>query len=193
MRRVLLLALALAVSAIPIAQAGGNVKRLGTDPSGDAPPAIDIAYLDVGTTQIDVAGKRTPALEIRLGLNGMLPAFGSYPEVPAMEWIFKAGKRSFIAEAVAGRNPRFFLFELKGDTYEQLPSPTGRFDTAGGFAQILVPLEAIGAKRGTVLTGIKKPLELLGNSGADVDVHIHHATGTEYVDEMTTTKSFTIS
>ena len=194
MRKVLVGALVGCLMAVPISGAFGRapVKRLGTDPSRDSAPAIDITYLDVTTHGILTDDGPKRGLEIRIGLDGMLPTLGSYPEVPAFEWIFQTGGRRFIAEAVAGRTPRFFLFELHDDSYEQLAAPWGAFDPAAGYLKILVPLDAIGAKKGSVITGVREPLEIIGNNGADVDVHAHHATGTEYIDEMTTTKSYVV-
>ena len=187
------LALCLVVVTLGVATAGSNPKRLGTDPAGDSPPAIDITYLDVDSGAMLTENGPVKALDIRIGIDGMLPTFGSYPEVPAFEWIFTTGERMFIAEAVAFYpKPLFFLFELKGDSYEQLIGATGKFDVEGGFIQIVVPLKTIGAKRGTIVEGVKEPLEVLGNNGADVDVHIHADSETIWVDEMTTTKSFVV-
>ena len=195
MRKVLVATLALCLVAVSlgVAVAGSNPKRLGTDPAGDSAPAIDITYLDFDSGAMLTENGPVKALDIRIGVDGMLPTYGSIPEVPAFEWIFTTGKRMFIAEAVASHPEHlFFLFELKGDTYEQLIGATGKFDVEGGFIQIVVPLETIGAKRGTVVSGVKEPLEVIGNNGADVDVHIHAGSETIWVDEMTTAKSFVV-
>ena len=178
-------ALLLSCLAAP-SSAGGKATRLGSDPAGDAPPALDITFLDVTKTKDN--------LEIRIGVDGMLPVFGGYPEGPGIEWIFTTGKRSFIAEVVAGRTPKFFFFELFDDSYEQLQGMTGTFDPNDGFIRMLVPLKLIGAKKGTVITGYKAPLAMVQKGkGNDVDAHMHTAPGqTEYFDHLTTTKAYRI-
>lgn len=182
----LLVALALMVgSAIP-STAAPKPTRLGTDPTGDGPPALDITFLDVTTTD--------GSLEIRIGLDKMVPVFGGYPEGPGIEWIFTAGKRSFIAEAVAARTPKFFFFELFGHSYEQLQGMTGTYDPNDGFIRMLVPLELIGAKKGTLIEGYHKPLPMITkDNGTDVDAHVHNpAGGTYYLDDLETTKTYRI-
>jgi hypothetical protein len=168
------------------ASAGGKASRLGTDPSGDAPPAVDIIYLDVTTQK--------KSLDIRIGINGMFPVIGGYPEGPGIEWIFTVGKRTFIAEAVASRTPKFFFFELKGHSFEQLQGISGTYDSGDGFIRMLVPLKLIGAKSGSVIKGFHKPLEMISkNNGTDVDAHVHRPTGgTEYLDDMKTKKDFVV-
>lgn len=175
----------LVIMAIP-SPAGQKASRLGTDPSGDGPPALDITFLDVTKTKDN--------LEIRIGIDGMLPVFGGYPEGPGIEWLFTTGKRSFIAEVVAGRNPRFFFFELFEDSYQQVQGMTGTYDPSDGFIRMLVPLKLIGAKKGTVISGYKAPLEMIQKGkGNDVDAHMHTAPGqTEYFDQLTTTKTYRI-
>jgi hypothetical protein len=166
--------------------AAGKISRLGTDPSGDGPPALDVTYLDVTRSKSN--------LEIRIGVDMMLPAIGGYPEGPGIEWIFTTGKRSFLAEAVASNTPKFFFFELKGHSYEQLQGITGTYDSAEGFIRMLVPLKLIGAKKGTTISGFHDPLEMINKGeGSDVDAHVHNPAGdTEYLDLMTTTKSFVV-
>lgn len=186
MRRICtgLLALSLVLILALPSGAGGKFSRLGEDPTGDGPPALDITFLDVGRNKDN--------LEIRIGIDGMLPVFGGYPEGPGIEWIFTTGKRSFIAEVVASRNPRFFFFELFDDSYQQLQGMTGTYDPSDGFIRMLVPLELIGAKKGTVIAGYKTPLDMIQKGkGDDVDAHMHTAPGqTEYFDRMTTTKRY---
>lgn len=188
MRKIVVLAAVVAVAlATAPAGAGPKMVRLGTDPTGDGPPALDITFLDVG--------RNKNALEIRIGLDKMLPVLGSYPEGPGLEWIFTTGKRSFLAEAVASRTPKFFFFELKGHSYEQLQGITGTYDWTDGFVRMLVPLELIGAKKGTVIEGFHKPLELINKeNGTDVDAHVHTQPvgGTEYIDDLKTSKSFRV-
>jgi hypothetical protein len=159
-------------------------QRLGEDPSGDAPPGLDITYLEVDNSK--------DSLEIRIGLANMPPVLGGYPDVPAIEWIFTTGKRTFIAEAVVGTpSPSFYFFELKDDSFEQLDGITGSFDWSGGFVAMEVPLKSIGAKKGTLISGVREPLDAIGNSGADVDVHVH-TTGYEFIDEMTSERNYRI-
>lgn len=164
--------------------AGGapKYKRLGEDPAMDAPPALDLLYLDVANV-----GK---AVDIRFGIEGMLPRSGGYPELPGIEWVFTTGKRVFVAEAVAGTGTqgRFFLFELEEDgSVTQLESPEGTYDPADGFASVKVPLKTIGAKKGTKLKGFN-----MGETDGDVDAHVHLGPETYYADSFETTKTFVI-
>ena len=187
MKRIVSIVVALMALSLSVpSSAAGKMTRLGSDPAGDAPPALDVTFLDVG--------RNKDALEIRIGIDKMFPVVGGYPEGPGLEWIFTAGKRSFIAEAVAGRTPKFFFFELLGHSYEQLQGMTGTYDSNDGFIRMLVPLELIGAKKGTLISGYKAPLDMIQKGeGNDVDTHMHTIPGeTEYFDYMTTTKSFRI-
>jgi len=164
--------------AAPQATAAGALKRLGDDPSNDGPPALDISYLEVGA-----AAKK---LEVRIGIETMLPGTGGYPALPGIEWIFDLGGRTFLAEAVADSEPAFYLFELKGDAFTQLDSPTGTYDHANGYASILIPFEDIGARSGMKVSGTGK------KGTVDVDAHIHFGPQTYFADEMATTKDFVI-
>lgn len=187
MRRALAAAAAALVvfGAFP-SSAATKMVRLGTDPVGDGPPALDVTFLD--------AGRAKDALEIHVGVDKMLPLVGGVPEGPGIEWIFTVGRRTFIAEAVASRTPKFFFFELKGDSFEQLQGITGTYDWTDGFIRMLVPLKLIGAKKGTVIAGSHKPLDMINkDNGTDVDTHIHTTPGqTEYFDDMKTSKKFRI-
>jgi hypothetical protein len=176
LRKAFATALACLVIAAPTAFAGGDPSELGTDPSGDGPPALDITYLQVA--------KQGKALNILIGIEGMFPQIGGYPEAPGIEWVFTVQGRTFVAEAVAGVNaPTFYLFEQKGDSYVQLDSPTGTYDHANGYASVLIPMKTIGAKRGVIISGA-------GDN--DVDAHVHLGPQTYYADTMTTTKSFVV-
>lgn len=190
MRRISVLLIALALLATLLTPAGAKPRfvRLGTDPAGDAPPSLDVTFLDVGRGDIRDDGGVVKALEIHIGLEGMLPETGSIPDVPAFEWVFTVRSRTFIAEGVARRgDPLFLLFELMPDgSTEQLDAPIGTFDHADGFIRIIVPLEDIGARPGMLVRGAKDT-----EGGGDVDSHVHHV-GTTYVDVMSTTKSFRI-
>lgn len=181
MRRLgaLALLLALVMGATPAGAQDPGFKRLGTDPAGDGHPALDVTFLDVGVT-----GKN---LEIRIGLDKMLPVTGGYPDLPGVEWTFDVKDRTFLAEAVASaRGPDFYLFELKGSSFTQLEKPTGTYNPADGYASVLVPLKTIEATRGTKIVGTK------GLENGDVDAHVHLLATTYYPDGMQTKKSFIV-
>lgn len=153
--------------------------ELGTDPAGDGVPALDVTYLQVGKTGSD--------LEIRIGIDGMLPALAGYPELPGIEWVFDVKGRTFVAEAVASTDgPLFFLFEEKDGAFQQLESPKGTYDPADGYASILVPLKTIGAKSGVKISGAD------GLENGDVDAHVHLLATTLYPDGMQTTKDYVV-
>lgn len=183
MSRAVSIVCALALIAIVGAPAGAGDKmsRLGEDPAGDAPPALDLTYLEVGKV-----GK---TIEIRIGIERMLPAIGGYPELPGIEWVFQAGERTFVAEAVASAaEPAFYLFEVVGNTFRQLEKPHGTYDPADGYIAIHVPLKIIGAKKGTVLVGVK----LEDSSQGDVDAHLHLGPQTHYADFLATDKAYIV-
>ncbi len=166
------------VAAAPPASPAKRLKTLGEDPSGDAPIGLDLTYLQVG--------RGGPDLEVRIGLE-MLPVKGSYPELPGIEWIFELRGRTFIAEAVATLgDPLFFLFEQTEGGFTQLGMLEGTFDPADGYTSILVPLEMIGAKRGSVISGV-------GPKGTeDVDAHVHAGPQTIYPDKMATSSDYRV-
>lgn len=168
-------AFAFALSGISGAGAAAQLKRLGEDPAGDGPVGLDLTYLDVGRHGAD--------MHIRIGVE-MVPGIAGYPELPGIEWTFKVGGRTFIAEGVSGSTPTFYLFEQTADGFTQLDSPTGTYSADDGFIDIFVPLKTIGAKRGSVVTGVENP-----DAGGDVDAHVHIGAATEYPDAFTTTKS----
>jgi hypothetical protein len=181
--RKLAAAFAALMVAFPLAVAGAEpaerMVRLGTDPAGDGQPALDVTFLDVG--------KQGKNLEIRIGIDKMLPVVGGYPAAPGIEWVFDVKGRRFIAEVVAGaRVPEFYLFELKGDSFTQLPSPEGTYDAADGYASVLVPLKSVGAKSGVKISGADD-LE-----HGDVDAHVHAGRETIYPDGMQTKKAYVI-
>ncbi len=170
-----LLALSLALPAA----AGPRTTRLGNDPENDAPPALDVTYLEVGR-----AGKN---LEIRIGVANMIPPGGGYPLLPGIEWVFDVKGQTFIAEGVATTGtPRFYLFKEKGDSYEQLESPHGTYNYQDGFISMHVPLKTLGATSGTVVSGT-------GKTGTpDVDSHVHIGPVTHYSDTMATTRDYVV-
>lgn len=183
-----------ALSALP-AGAKGGLKTLGTDPSGDGQPGLDVTYLQVGQTGKD--------LEVRIGLE-MLPQLAGYPDLPGIEWVFDVQPpmprckgtclavvptpRTFVAEAVkTADGSAYYLFELKPDgSFEQISQPDGTYDAADGYASILVPLKDIGATKGATIKGTD------GLEHGDVDAHVHIGTVTHYPDGMETDKSYVV-
>ena len=162
------------------APVGAETKfvRLAEDATLDAPPGLDLSYLDVGRT-----GKN---LEIRIGIEGMFPPGGGYPELPGIEWTFDVKGRTLVAEAVAtAGEPLFFLFDITGGGAEQIGTLKGTYDWSAGYTSILVPLKLIGATSGTRISGV-------GPKGTDdVDSHVH-AGATIYPDYMGSTKDFVV-
>ena len=155
------------------------MQSLGTDPSGDAPPALDIQYLHVG--------KAGSNLEIRIGVANMIPPGGGYPALPGIQWAFEVKGRTFIAEGVANvGEPDFYLFEKDGNTYRQLDSPHGTYNWTDGYIAMHVPLKDIGAKSGTLISGVGK------RGTNDVDAHVHLGPQTHYADTMATTKDYVV-
>lgn len=175
----LVLLVALVAGAAPAGAKGPAFKTLGTDPAGDGHPALDVTFL-----QVAKVGKN---LEIRIGLDKMLPVIGGYPDLPGVEWTFDVKDRTFLAEAVAtATGPDFYLFELKGDSYAQLEKPTGTYDPADGYASVIVPLKTIDASKGVKISGTK------GLEHGDVDAHVHLLLTTYYPDGMQTEKSYVV-
>lgn len=174
----LILASVALVASLSPAAAAPKLVRLAEDPAGDAPPALDLTYLEVGAHQ------RT--LEIRIGVDGMLPVLAGYPELPGIEWTFDVGGRTFVAEAaIVDGAPAFFLFELdKNGAVTQLDSPSGTYDSADGYISMHVPYSDIGARSGMKVSGT-------GPKGTeDVDAHIHAGVTTHYPDYAASTKDF---
>ncbi|HYO61786.1 MAG TPA: hypothetical protein VEU29_07795 [Actinomycetota bacterium] len=197
MRKILVslaLCAAVAASALP-AHAKGGLKTLGTDPSGDGLPGLDVTSLQVGRTGQD--------LEVRIGLQ-MLPQAAGFPDLPGIEWVFdvtpRAPKckgtclavvpptRTFVAEAVkTSAGADFYLFEVMDDgSFEQIGQPEGTYEGSDGYTSIFVPLEMIGAGKGTVVKGTD------GLEHGDVDAHVHVGTVTHYPDGMETKKAYVI-
>ena len=179
MKKILVALLASAVVlslGLPGASAAPKLKTLGEDPANDAPPALDLTYLQAGADEKN--------LEIRIGVANMLPVIGGYPQAPGVEWLFTTGSRTYLAEAyVNNTEGEYLLFEMHDDgSYEEAGTLEGTYDPADGYISILVPLKTIGAKRGTKISG---------GGENDVDAHIHHA-GTTYTDYITTTKGISV-
>ena len=178
MKRLIALLLAAAVAALLAlpASAAPALRTLGEDPANDAPPALDLTYLQAGAI-----GKN---LEIRIGIANMLPGIGGYPQAPGIEWLFDAGSRRFLAEAyVDNTEGAFLLYEIEGDTFEEMGNIQGTYDAADGYISMLVPLKKIGAKKGTKIAGAGEN---------DVDAHVHYGAGTHYADYLTTTKAIIV-
>ena len=175
----LLIAAMSLVAALAPASAAPKMTRLGTDPAGDGPPALDVTYLDVGGHH--------GTLEIRIGVDGMLPGLGGYPELPGIEWTFDVAGRTFVAEgAVQNAAGSFYLFELKGGAFEQLDTPEGTYNPDDGYISIHVPYSDIGARKGMKISGT-------GPKGTeDVDAHVHAGATTHYPDYLATTKDFVL-
>ena len=177
MKKAAIALIALCLAAAPVG-AEPKLVRLAEDASLDAPPGLDLTYLDVGRTGKD--------LEIRIGIEGMFPPGGGYPELPGVEWTFEVKGRTLVAEAVATADqPLFFLFDITDGGAEQVGTLEGTYDWTSGYTSILVPLKLIGAKTGTRISG-------LGPKGTDdVDAHVHAGT-TVYPDYMASTKDFVV-
>ncbi|MGH2755508.1 MAG: hypothetical protein ACRDLB_13905 [Actinomycetota bacterium] len=179
MRKLSIILLALFVGSVltlPALAAAPKMRTLGEDPALDAPPALDLTYLKAGATR--------KTLEIRIGVANMLPVIGGYPQAPGIEWLFKAGPRTFLAEAyVDNTEGAYLLFEVAKDgVFEEVGALEGTYNPDDGYVSMLVPTSTIGAKRGT---------KIVGAGENDVDAHIHHA-GTTYTDYITTTKGIVV-
>lgn len=158
------------------AGAGGGMSVLGTDPSLDAAPGSDLTQLAVASHGAD--------LHIQFTFANSIPVAGTYGPPAGVQWAFKVKNRTFVAEAYPnGRSFGYVLFEINGDTFEQVATLEGQWDTIGGVLDIFVPLKEIGAKKGTKIVGAGKN---------DVDVHVHGVVTTYYADQMTTKKGFVI-
>lgn len=175
-RRAVIFALVASFLAVPGAGADPKMKRLGEDPALDGPPALDLTYVDVGRNGDD--------LEIRIGISGMTPVIGGYPQAPGIEWQFKVGQRHFLAEAYIGTTSgNYLLFEVVDGVFEQVGTIEGTYTWTDGYISMLVPLEGIGAKAGTKIKGAGED---------DADAHVHTGLNTIYTDYLTTTKGFKV-
>lgn len=169
------LAAALVGSAVPAGAAPG-LTVLGTDPSLDAPPGGDLTQLAVTTHGSD--------LHIQFTFANSLPVAGTFGPTAGIQWAFKSRGKTFLAEAYPdGTTFGYTLYEVNGDALKQIQSLEGDFDTVAGVLDVFVPLQTIGAKKGTKITGAGEN---------DVDVHVHAGVTSQYPDQMTTTKGFVI-
>jgi hypothetical protein len=185
MKKLSVLIASLLAASVLAAPAGGApaFKTLGTDAELDAAPSFDLTELAVRK-----AGKD---LEIKIGLSGMTPPWGSaIPTLPGVEWLFNVKGKTYLAEAYTDpvEGPGFLLFKIDGDAFTQVAILKGTYDWQDGFVSIRVPLNKIKARPGTVISGAGK--KGLGGTD-DVDFHIHHA-GTTYADYLSTTRDFRV-
>jgi hypothetical protein len=179
-RGIAVLAVALSGLLVVPTTAGADTPLtvLGTDPALDAAPGSDLTELAAGIHGSD--------LHIQFKFANSIPGIGTYGRPVGIEWAFKSGGKTYLAEAYPETNPTafgFVLFEIKGGAFEQVAILEGEFDTIGGVLDIFVPLKTIGAKKGS---------KIVGAGENDVDVHVHAGPATEYTDKMTTTKGVTV-
>lgn len=174
-------ATALALAATALLPSGANaapMKVLGTDPALDGAPAADLVSLAAATHGSN--------LHVRIGLAQALPVQGSYPGA-GIEWAFEVRGRTFLAEAHPEPGEmRYTLFEIAGDTLRQVEILDGAFDTDTGLIDMYVPLQSIGARKGTKISGAGD------GSAPDVDIHQHAGPASRELDAMTTTSDFVI-
>lgn len=179
-KRISLVAAAIAVSGLFVgaapAGAAGGLTVLGTDPSLDAAPGSDLTQLAAGTHGSD--------LHIEFTFANSIPVAGTYGPPAGIQWAFKSAGKTFVAEAYPdGASFSYVLFEITGDSFTQLATLKGDFDTIGGILNIYVPLKDIGAKKGT---------KIVGAGENDGDVHVHGGVTTYYADQLTTTKGIVV-
>lgn len=179
-RGVVAMTLALTALALPAPAIAGEPKiiRLGSDATQDAPPAQDLTFLDVGRNGDD--------LEIRIGVFGMLPVVGGI-QGAGIEWTFTVRGRTFVAEAHSSNGqPGYTLYQVTNGAFEQIAILEGTYDYQDGFIRMLVPLDEIGAKPGTRVSGVGDP------GTEDVDVHQHAAAVSPQMDGLATDKDYVI-
>jgi hypothetical protein len=166
---------AIVLGLMPAASSAPKLVTLGTDATGDAPPSLDLTYLQVGKVGTN--------LEIRIGIDGIVPELeGADPA--GIEWVFKSRNKTYLAEAYSEMGePGFLLFEVTGSSFKEIATLKGTYDHVDGFARILVPLKKIGAARGTKISGA---------GDADVDSHVHAVATTHYSDTLDTKRAYVI-
>lgn len=174
-----LIALAIAtMTSLPSGAAAGQVKVLGTDPALDGPPAADLVSLGAAVHGAD--------LHVQIGLAHLVPLQGSYPGA-GIEWTFEVRGRTFLAEAHPEPGEmRYTLFEISGESLRQIAILDGGFDPGAGLIDMYVPLQTIGARKGTRISGAGD------GSTADVDIHQHAGAASRELDTMTTTSDFVV-
>jgi hypothetical protein len=174
-------ATALALAATALLPSGANaapMKVLGTDPALDGAPAADLVSL--------AAAIHGPDFHIQIGLAQALPVQGSYPGA-GIEWAFDVRGRTFLAEAHPEPGEmRYTLFEIQGDSLRQVAILDGALDTATGLIDMYVPLQSIGARKGTKISGHGD------GSTPDADIHQHAGPASRELDALTTTEDFVV-
>lgn len=174
-----LVALALAsLMSLPSGAGAAPLKVLGTDPTLDGPPAADLVSL--------AAAVEGAELRVQIGLANALPVQGSYPGA-GIEWAFEVRGRTFLVEAHPEPGQmRYTLFEIQGDSLRQLEILDGTFDAATGLIDMYVPLQTIGARKGTKISGAGD------GSAPDADIHQHAGPASPQLDAMTTTSDLVV-
>jgi hypothetical protein len=81
MRRLIVAIVIACLATGPAEAAPRRPVLLGTDPASDSQPGLDLTYL--------AAAVDRKVLEIRIGIAGMTPGLGGYPELPGVEWKFE--------------------------------------------------------------------------------------------------------
>lgn len=174
-------AIALAIAAttlLPSAATAAPMKVLGTDPALDGAPGADLVSLAAATHGSD--------FHIQIGLAQALPVQGSYPGA-GIEWAFEVRGRTFLAEAHPEPGEmRYTLFEIAGDELRQVKILEGAFDTETGLIDMYVPLQSIGARKGTKISGAGD------GSTPDADIHQHAGPASRELDALTTTSDFVV-
>ena len=181
--KALLITVALTLSAVvgvpaPVS-ADVPLTVLGTDPALDGPPGADLTQLAAGVHGTD--------LHIQFKFANSIPVLGTHGPLAGVEWLFKSEGKTYLAEAYPNLPNAttfgYILFEIKADSFEQIATLEGNWDTVGGVLDIFVPLKTIGAKKGT---------KIAGAGPDDADVHIHGLVTTIYPDKMTTKKGIVV-
>ncbi len=174
-----IVSVSLGLTLVQPASAKGPSKVLGRDPRGDAPSGLDLTWLAVGHFGDD--------LGVMIGIEDMTAAVALHNGAHAM-WAFDVDDRTFLVEArVEAVQPRFDLYEITPRHYRELGTGfKGRYDSINGFVGILLPLELIGARSGSRVSGATSYRE------EDANTHVHLGTTTIAVDVLDTTKTFTI-
>jgi hypothetical protein len=163
---------------LPSGATAGPMKVLGTDPALDGPVGADLVSIAAATHGAD--------LHVRIGLANALPVQGSYPGA-GIEWSFEVRGRTFLAEAHPEPGEmRYTLFEIAGDELRQLEILEGAIDTDSGLIDMYVPLQSIGARRGTKVSGAGD------GSTPDADIHQHAGPASRELDALTTTSDFVV-
>lgn len=185
MKRLLAIALIVSAVAVPLTTQAAKAaketkfKLLGTDASNDAPPAADLTSLMVGKSGLN--------LSVRIGVANLLPVQGSYPGA-GIEWTFDVGSRTFVAEAhpADGGDFEYTLFEVRNGSFSTVSQLKGAVVADESYILMSVPLQTIGAKRGTVISGVGAP------GTPDVDIHQHAQVTSQLLDEFATAKDYII-